>query len=118
MASSPLFKIGKLKFKSRKTAVTHYLAYEKILNKGPLKKGTVFEELKSLYLTYSECCEKWGIDSKQIFAFGLDKDVSQNYKNHVHDRRYAAHFLWKPVQSFSIRDAVNTIAKVSAESKA
>lgn len=108
------FRIGKLKFRSRKAALTHFLAYDRLLEKGPLRKGPGFEELKALFLTWSECCEKWGLDGREIAAISMDADDGQDGEGRLPDRHYLVHFLWTPAQAFSVRNAVNTIAGAAA----
>lgn len=71
--------------------------------------------MKSLYLTYCECCDRWGIDGREIRAFSEDVETHHNGQILKPDRRYRVHFFWQPVQSFSLREAVNEIAKAAAE---
>ncbi|WP_369064344.1 hypothetical protein [Enterobacter sp. MALB-1] len=76
MGETISFTIGKLKFRTRKAALTHFLPCAGPLEKGPLMKGLGFEELKALFLTWSECCEKWGLDGREISSISMDADDS------------------------------------------
>ncbi|EEQ1363434.1 hypothetical protein HC695_003634 [Salmonella enterica] len=108
------FTIVKLRFRSRQAALTRFLSCARFLEEGPLTRGPGFEDLKTLFLTWSEYCEKWGLDGREISAISMDAGDGRDGEGQLPDRRCLVHFLWTPAQAFSVREAVNTIAGAAA----
>jgi hypothetical protein len=107
--------IGDRQFASKKAAVSYFMDQrEAVKEKGPLKEGDFFEELKALYLNYCERCENWGLNGRTITSFTVDFESRQNGQSWASHLCYWVNFSEKQARPFSIREAVDVIAKTTA----
>lgn len=108
-------KIGQKEFKSKKAAVSYFMdQQESVKERGPLKEGPFFEELKALYLHYCDCCESWGLNGRTITSFTVDVEPRQNGQTRASNLCYRVHFSEKRSRPFPVKDAVEEIAKSPA----
>lgn len=115
MGRSIQVKIGQKEFKSKKAAVSHFMDQrEAVKEKGPLKEGHFFDELKALYLNYCSACESWGLNGRTITSFTVDLEPRQNGQTWASHLCYWVHFSEKQARPFSIREAVDEIVKAAA----
>jgi len=80
---------------------------------GAITGGPLFEELKTLYLRYCEIT-RFSLGNREIYAFSVDyetRHTDQNYGTHL---CYWLQFSPKDRLSFSVRKAVDEIAKAAA----
>lgn len=110
--------IGERQFASKKAAVSYFMDQrEAVKEKGALKEGNFFEELKALYLKYCDCCESWGLNGRTITSFTVDFEPRQNGQTWASHLCYWVHFSEKQARPFSVREAVDEIAKAAAEQR-
>ncbi|EOG8104235.1 hypothetical protein ACLIUO_004600 [Enterobacter ludwigii] len=115
MGRSVPVKIGQKEFKSKKAAVSYFMDQREVVKeKGPLKEGPFFEELKALYLNYFDCCESWGLNGRIITSFTVDLEPRQNGQTWASHLCYWVHFSEKQARPFSVREAVEEIARTAA----
>lgn len=115
MGRSIPVKIGERQFSSKTAAKRYFMDQrEAVKEKWPLKEGNFFEELKALYLNYCDCCESWGLNGRTITSFTVDFEPRQNGQTWASHLCYWVHFSEKQVRPFSVREAVDEIAKAAA----
>lgn len=108
--------IGERQFASKKTAVSYFMDQrEAVKEKRPLKESSFFEELKALYLNYSNSCESWGLNGRTITCFTVDFEPRQNGQTWASHLCYWVHFSEKQARPFSVREAMDEIVKAAAE---
>lgn len=115
MGRSIPVKIGQKEFKSKKAAVDYFMDQrDAVKEAGPVREGKFFDELRELYTQFCEIT-KWDLSSRVIYAFSVDyepRHTDQNYGSYL---CYWVQFSPKDKLSFSVREAVDEIAKASAE---
>lgn len=115
MGRSIPVKIGQQEFKSKKAAVSHFMDQCGVVKgSGPIREGHLFEDLRELYTRFCELTE-WELGSREIYAFSVDyepRHTDQNYGSYL---CYWVQFSPKERMSFSVREAVDEIAKAAAE---
>jgi len=112
MGRSIPVKIGQKEFKSKKAAVSYFMAQrEAVKENGPLKEGSFIEELKALYLNYCDCCESWGLNGRTITSFTVDLEPRQNGLTWASHLCYWVYFSQKQARPISVREAVDEISK-------
>lgn len=115
MGRSIPVKIGLEEFKSKKAAVRHFMDQcEAVKESGPIREGQLFEELRELYTRYCELT-KWELGNREIYAFSVDYDPRHTDQNYGSYLCYWVQFSPKDRLSFSVREAVDEIAKAVAE---
>ncbi|KKF38616.1 hypothetical protein SJZ84_20585 [Hafnia paralvei] len=108
-------KIGEIQFSSKTTAKRYFMDQrEAVKEKGSLKEGNFFEVLKALYLNYCDCCESWGLNGRTITSFTVDFEPRQNGQTWASHLCNWVHFSEKQARPFSVREAVDEIAKAAA----
>lgn len=114
MGRSIPVKIGQKEFKSKKAAVSHFMDQCGVVKEsGPIREGDLFEDLRELYTRYCELT-KWELGNREIYAFCVDyapRHTNQNYGSYL---CYWVQFSPKDRLSFSVREAVDEIAKAAA----
>ncbi|WP_313107866.1 MULTISPECIES: hypothetical protein [Pseudescherichia] len=114
MGRSIPVKIGQKEFKSKKAAVSHFMDQcGAVKESGPIREGYLFEELRELYTRYCELT-KWELGNREIYAFSVDyapRHTDQNYGSYL---CYWVQFSPKDRLSFSVKEAVDEIAKAAA----
>ena len=115
MGRSIPVKIEQKEFKSKKAAVSHFMDQcGAVKESGPIREGHLFEDLRELYTRYCELTN-WELGSREIYAFSVDyepRHTNQNYGSHL---CYWVQFSPKDKLSFSVREAVDELAKADAE---
>lgn len=115
MGRSITVKIGQKAFKSKKAAVSYFMDQcGAVKETGPIREGLLFEDLRELYTRYCELT-KWELSNREIYAFSVDyepRHTGQNYGSYL---CYWVQFSAKDRLSFSVRVAVDEIAKATAE---
>lgn len=115
MGRSVSVRIGGKNFTSKKLALSYFMDQRETVKKsGPIREGQLFEELRALYLRYCEITD-YPLGNREIYAFSVDyetRHTNQNYGTHL---CYWVQFSPKDRLSFSIREAVDEIAKAAAE---
>lgn len=117
MGRSIPVKIGERQFASKDAAKRYFMDQRETVKKsGPLREGLLFDELKTLYLRYCEITD-YPLGNREIYAFSVDyetRHTNQNYGTHL---CYWVQFSPKDRLSFSVREAVDEIAKAAAEQR-
>jgi hypothetical protein len=114
MGRSIPVKIGQKEFKSKKAAVSHFMDQcGAVKESGPIREGDLFEDLRELYTRYCELT-KWELGNREIYAFSVDYDPRHNDQNYGSYLCYWVQFSPKDRLSFSVREAVDEIAKAAA----
>ncbi|ECZ6324421.1 hypothetical protein C5G84_02140 [Salmonella enterica] len=115
MGRSTKVVINGREFPSKKAAVGHFMdKRETVKEAGPLKEGELFDELRELYLRYCEVTS-FDLNGRIIYAFSVDYEPRQNGQTWASHLCYWVHFSPKQSLSFSVREAVDEIAKTAAE---
>lgn|GEM_PF-826376 len=117
MGRSIPVKIGQKEFKSKKAAVDYFMDQrEAVKAVGPLKDGKLFDELRDLYLRYCEITDH-RLGNREVYSFSVNYETRHTDQNYGAYLCYWVHFSPKDTDglSFSVREAVNEIAKAAAE---
>lgn len=100
----------------KKAAVSYFMDQrEAVKETGQLNEGNFLEELNALYLKYCDCCESWGLNGRTITSFTVDLEPRQNGQTWASHLCYWVHFSEKQARPFSVREAVDEIAKAGAK---
>jgi hypothetical protein len=116
MGRSVPVKIGQKDFKSKKATVDYFMDQrEAIKAVSPLKEGELFDELRDLYLRYCEITD-YPLGNREIYAFSVNYETRHTDQNYGTYLCYWVHFSPKDTDglSFSVREAVDAIAKAAA----
>ncbi|TQI77334.1 hypothetical protein FHU10_5267 [Serratia fonticola] len=115
MGRSIPVRIGERQFASKDAAKRYFMDQREAVKKsGPIREGQLFEELRELYTRYCEITD-YPLGNREIYAFSVDyetRHTNQNYGTHL---CYWVQFSPKDRLSFSVREAVDEIAKAAAE---
>lgn len=115
MGHSIPVKIGQKEFKSKKAAVDYFMVLrEAVKAVSPLKEGELFDELRDLYLRYCEITD-YPLGNREIYAFSVDYETRHTNQNYGTYLCYWVQFSPKDRLSFSVKVAVDEIAKAAAE---
>ncbi|WP_337263622.1 MULTISPECIES: hypothetical protein [unclassified Serratia (in: enterobacteria)] len=108
--------IGQQTFASQKAAVSYFMDQrEAIKEKGPVKDGAFFDELKDLYNRYCDCSPEWDRPGLVIQTFFVDHEPRKNGQTWASHLCYWVRFSPKQALPFSVEKAVKAIVKASAE---
>lgn len=78
MGRSVPVKIGEREFASKNAAVAYFMDQcQAVKEKGPVREGHFFGELKELYTRYCEIT-KWELSNRDIYAFSDDYEPRKN----------------------------------------
>lgn len=106
--------VGEKKFKCKNDAVNYFMDQRQAVKEsGPIREGHLFVELRELYTRYCELT-KWPLGNREIYAFSVDyetRHTNQNYGTHL---CYWVQFSPKDRLYFSVKKAVDEIAKAAA----
>lgn len=117
MGRSVKVKIGGREFASKKAAVDYFMDQrEAVKGSGPLREGQFFDELLELYTRYCEVTN-WELSNRVIYAFSVDYEPRKNGQIWASHLCYWVQFSPKDKLSFSVREAVDEIAKAAAEQR-
>ncbi|MBC3214765.1 MULTISPECIES: hypothetical protein [Serratia] len=115
MGRSVKVEISGREFPSKKAAVDYFMDQrEAVKGSGPIREGHLFEDLRELYTRYCELT-KWELGNREIYAFSVDYDPRHTDQNYGSYLCYWVQFSPKDRLSFSVREAVDEIAKTAAE---
>lgn len=107
--------IGRREFASKKAAVDYFMDQrESVRKSGLLREGEFFEELTELHKRYCELT-KWEMSNRVIYAFSVDYEPRKNGQTWASHLCYWVHFSPEQKWSFSVREAVDEIARTAAE---
>ncbi|EML8490111.1 hypothetical protein WAB73_003343 [Salmonella enterica subsp. enterica] len=100
-------------FASRKAAVDYFMEQRSAVKEsGPLREGELFEEIRDLYTRYCEIT-KWDLSNRVIHAFSVDYEPRKNGQTWASHLCYWVHFSPKDRLSFSVRKAVDEVARAA-----
>lgn len=117
MGRSIPVKIGQKEFKSKKAAVDYFMDQrEAVKEAGPVREGNFFYELRELYTRFCEITN-WDLSSRVIYAFSVDYEPRKNGQTWASYLCYWVQFSPKEKLSFSVKEAVDEIAKAAAEQR-
>ncbi|MEY0728905.1 hypothetical protein AB7254_16965 [Providencia rettgeri] len=103
--------IGQKKFSSKTEAKKYFMDQcESVRAGGQLQDGFFFDELKELYIQYCKVT-KWDLSNKVIYAFSVDYEPRKNNQTWSTYLCYWVHFSPKSKLAFSVKVAVDEIAK-------
>ncbi len=86
---------------------------ETVKQAGLLREGAFFEELRELYTRYCDATG-WDLSNRVIYAFSVDYEPRQNSDKWSNHPCYFVQFSPKDKLAFSVREAVDEIAKAAA----
>lgn len=117
MGRSTPVTIGQKEFKSKTAAVSYFMEQrEAVKAVSPLKEGELFDELRDLYLRYCKITD-YPLGNRDIYAFSVDyapRHTNQNYGSYL---CYWVQFSPKEKLAFSVKEAVDEIAKAATEQR-
>lgn len=114
MGRSVRVNIGGREFPSKKAAVDYFMDQREAAKKsGPVREGHFFDELRELYTRYCEITQ-WDLSNRVIYAFSVDYEPRRNGRSWSSRLCYWVQFSPKDKLSFSVREAVDEIAKATA----
>ncbi|QCJ72215.1 hypothetical protein MNY66_16450 (plasmid) [Moellerella wisconsensis] len=109
-------KFGRQEYPSKKAAIRHFMVHrESVKEWGTISEGTLFDDLKELYLSYCEADESWEYDGREITEFSVDHEPRQNGDTWASHLCYWVHFSITDKIPFSFRLAVENIVKSSSK---
>ena len=117
MGRSISVKIAQKEFKSKKAAVDYFMDQrEAVKAVGPLKDGELYVELRDLYLRYCEITNH-RLGNREVYSFSVNYETRHTDQKYGTYLCYWVHFSPKDTDgsSFSVREAVDEIAKAAAE---
>jgi len=107
--------IGRREFASKKAAVDYFMDQrESVKKSGLLCEGEFFEELIELHKRYCELTE-WELSNRVIYVFSVDYEPRKSGQSWASHLCYWVHFSLEQKLSFSVREAVDEIARTAAE---
>lgn len=107
-------KIGVTDFPSKKAAVYYFMDQREAAKRsGPVREGDFFEELRELYTRFCEITKR-DLSNRVIYAFSVDYEPRKNGQTWASHLCYWVQFSPKDKLSFSVREAVDEIAKAAA----
>ncbi|WP_272570259.1 hypothetical protein [Providencia sp. PROV255] len=116
MGRSVQVKFGRQEYPSKKAAIQHFMVHrDSVREWGAISGGTLFDDLKELYLAYCEADESWDYDGREITEFSVDYEPRQNGDAWASHLCYWVHFSTTDKIPFSVRLAVETIVKAASK---